>query len=71
MLEVLVWLLISLPGDPANMFSSPKHVHVVERFASAQECERVAGVLRDSRNQGGWTLSLRCVQARVVTPVTK
>lgn len=65
----LVWLLMSMPNGNQSYAAQP-HAHVVERFADAAECERVAKVLRDT-DPGGWTLRLRCVQARIVKEQTK
>lgn len=56
---ITVWLLISL-GSNEHGFARP--TMVVERFADATECQRVASVLNASRPIH------QCVQAKVVRP---
>ena len=66
MKEVLIWLLVSLPNGTTS-YSAQPHAHVVAHFLSVQECQRISKVLLDT-DPGGWTLKLRCVEARVAVP---
>ena len=63
MQTILVWLLISLPGNWGANYNPSLHVHVVERFATSEECLRVEKVIRQSTNLD---TKLRCVQAAVI-----
>ncbi len=56
MIIVTLWLLLS---------SGAHDVHLVERFVSLEECQRVLTVIRGSYPAAQ---SLRCIQARVATP---
>jgi hypothetical protein len=69
MVEALVWLLVSMPGSLSS-YNPPKHTHVVERFVTLEECQRVNKVLssKESDDFGGHKLKLWCVQARVAVP---
>lgn len=59
---VLIWLLVSVGHNWSHAIGT----EVVERFATAQDCEAAAGAIRDAREHGKPVL--RCVQARVVRP---
>lgn len=63
---ILVWLLISLPTNDISYGNQP-YAHVVERFATQDECQRVGAVLTTPAGptDGGARLKLRCVQARI------
>lgn len=67
MSTINLWLLISLPGFAASYANVP--TTLVERFATAQECERVlAVILGDVRGHQ----PMRCVQATIaITKVTQ
>jgi len=56
MITVTLWLLISAGAHDA---------HLVERFFSLEECQRVLTVIRGTFPA---TQSLRCIQAKVATP---
>lgn len=60
MTTITLWLLISLQSR-----SSPQRpVTLVERFATVDECQRVAAVIRDA----GQSSITKCIQAHVVKP---
>lgn len=62
MSTVTLWLLVSLG---ASTYQQPKPYVAVERFATAEECMRVATVLHgDGFNRP----PLKCVQATVYKP---
>lgn len=55
-----LWLLISISSG--HSYAGPSQV--VERFPTMQECERVAQLIRSSRE---WNMSvLRCIQTTIV-----
>lgn len=61
MTTITVWLLISIGYNGSNAgYAQP--TLVVERFATVQECQRVAKVIVDSSYGGA---RLQCVQATV------
>ena len=58
---ILIWLLISLPGNEG--FNSNVPTTTVAQFVDAAECERVKAVIR---GQGGQSQNkLMCIQAAV------
>ena len=60
MTTITVWLLISL-----NTGSYPQRpITLVERFATAAECQRVAGVIKSAT---GFPITT-CIQAEVIKP---
>lgn len=62
LVTITVWLLLNV-GDNS---SRPVPTTLIDRFATAEECERVANVLRGSTQFK--PANLRCVQATVVKP---
>jgi hypothetical protein len=63
---ITLWLLINIGGKYGY---SAQQTAVVERFATAQECERVASILRESSAKVSERAAiLQCVQATVVKP---
>ena len=60
----MVWLLLTMPNDLTS-YAAQAHAHVVERFQSAAECQRVAAILNNA-GPGGWRLRTLCVQATIV-----
>lgn len=60
---VLLWLLISLPGNSLGNNNVP--ATRIAAFADFQECERVRALLASSTDFGR-SQPMRCVQARVV-----
>jgi len=59
---VLVWLLVSLPVDWDR---NRKPTVVVERFATAEECERVKKAIGSARPQLASEDSLLCIKATI------
>lgn len=60
---VLIWLLVSV-GSGYMSHGSP--TQVVERFESAADCEHMANLIRETRQEA--RPLLRCIQAKVVRP---
>lgn len=58
MVEVLVWLLVSIPND-----YRAGEVQVVERFKTQQQCEHVSKEVKRSEY-----VITKCVQANVLVP---
>jgi hypothetical protein len=63
---MLIWLLISIGSE--GSYIAPTTT-TVERFATAEECQRVAKIIRDSYKPEAARNAhprLRCVQATVI-----
>lgn len=63
MKTVLIWLLISVGEAGGNGSSATS---VVERFATGDECSRVAALIRNGHQ--GRTPKLHCIEATVLKP---
>lgn len=63
MITVTLWLLIHI-GEAGGNGSST--THVVERFASQQECSRVLNLIRGGVESR--VPRLRCIESTVVKP---
>jgi hypothetical protein len=63
MTTITVWLLISIGGWAGSSAATPNVL--VERFATVEECQRVAEVIKQSLANNS---TLRCIQATVIKP---
>jgi hypothetical protein len=62
---ILVWLLISLPGEGPGYYSNVPTTTVAE-FATLDECERVRRTIMTQQNRHA-TQALMCIQAKVIS----